>query len=153
MMSLLLGSVLGLSALQCELNVKAQSRVDEPLSLAMALSNQGEDTLEVLSWFTPFEGWFADAIDLTLNEQPIPYQGPLAKRGAPGADDRLIVGPKQRIKAEAELTQVYDLSQPGHYRLSYRPAPVRDEQGLTPECPPVSFERLPVDNPPAAQTQ
>ncbi|MFG0835158.1 protease [Aeromonas bivalvium] len=142
MMALLLGSALGLGALQCELDVRAQSRVDEPLALAMALSNQGEDTLEVLSWFTPFEGWFADAIDLTLDGQVIPYQGPLAKRGAPGADDRLIIGPRQRIKAEAELTQVYDLSRPGHYRLSYRSMPVQDDQELSPRCPPVRFERL-----------
>ena len=50
------------------------------------------------SWFTPFEGWFADAIELTLDDLPIPYKGPLAKRGNPGAEDFFLLGPVSRAR-------------------------------------------------------
>ena len=95
MMTLLL-TTLALAPLQCDLSVKAQSRVNEPLPLVMTLTNRGEGPLEVLSWFTPFEGWFADAIDLTLDDRPIPYKGPLAKRGNPGAEDFFLLGAGQQ---------------------------------------------------------
>lgn len=78
MMTLLL-TTLALAPLQCELSVSAESGVNEPLPLVMTLTNRGETPLEVLTWFTPFEGWFADAIDLTRDGQPLDYRGPLAK--------------------------------------------------------------------------
>lgn len=141
MMTLLLAS-LALGPLQCELSVKAQSAVTEPLPLVMILTNQGEGPLEVLNWFTPFEDWFADAIDLRVDGQPVPYQGPLAKRGIPGPDDFFILGVGQKLQAEAELTQAYDLSRPGRYHLSYRPQPVALTQGVAPRCPAIGFTRL-----------
>ncbi|MCE9970154.1 protease [Aeromonas salmonicida] len=141
MMTLLL-TTLALAPLQCELSVKAHSRVNETLPLVMTLTNKGEGSLEVLSWFTPFEGWFADAIDLTLDNQPLVYKGPLAKRGEPGADDFFILGAGQQSQADADLTQVYDLSRPGLYHLNYRAQPLTLTQGVAPSCPAISFTRL-----------
>ncbi|MCH7373131.1 protease [Aeromonas sp. MR16] len=141
MMTLLL-TTLALAPLRCELSVQAESRVNEPLPLVMTLTNQGEGPLEVLSWFTPFEGWFADAIDLTLADRPVAYRGPLAKRGNPGADDFFILGAGQQSRADAELTQVYDLSRPGVYHLSYRAQPLTLTQGVAPRCPAISFSRI-----------
>ena len=89
-----------------------------------------------------FEGWFADAIDLTLDNQPLVYKGPLAKRGEPGADDFFILGAGQQSQADADLTQVYDLSRPGLYHLSYRAQPLTLTQGIAPSCPAISFTRL-----------
>ncbi|KUE79316.1 hypothetical protein [Aeromonas schubertii] len=134
MMSLLL------AALHCELSVSPHSRVSEPLPLTMTLSNQGEQALSVLTWFTPFEGWFGDAIVLTRDGEPVPYQGPLAKRGEPAPEDLLALAPGQSEQASAELGQVYDLKQPGHYRLTYR-LPAQPGAWLVPDCPSLEFER------------
>jgi hypothetical protein len=142
MMTLLLTTLALAAPLRCELSVKAESPVNEPLPLVMALTNQGEGPLEVLSWFTPFEGWFADAIDLRLRDQVIAYKGPLAKRGAPAADDFFILGAGQKSRADADLTQVYDLSRPGQYHLSYRPQSLTLTQGVAPSCPAISFTRV-----------
>ncbi|MGY6039133.1 protease [Aeromonas sp. AE23HZ002T15] len=142
MMSLLLTTLAIAAPLQCELSVKAESPVNEPLPLVMTLTNLGEGPIEVLSWFTPFEGWFADAIDLRLEQNPIAYKGPLAKRGAPGPDDFFILGAGQRNRADADLTQVYDLSLPGQYHLSYRPHSLTLTQGVAPSCPAISFTRV-----------
>lgn len=141
MMTLLL-TTLALAPLQCELSVQAESPVNAPLPLVMTLTNRGEGPIEVLRWFTPFEGWFADAIDLVLADQPVSYKGPLAKRGEPGADDFFILGAGQQSRADADLTQVYDLSRPGVYHLSYRAKPVSLTQGVAPVCPAISFKRI-----------
>lgn len=133
----------GAGPLQCDLSVKTQSRVNEPLPLVMTLTNRGEGPLEVLSWFTPFEGWFADAIDLTLDDRPIPYKGPLAKRGNPGAEDFFLLGAGQQSQADADLTLAYDLSRPGRYQLSYRAQPLTLTRGVAPRCPVIHFTRLP----------
>ncbi|MNT47907.1 hypothetical protein D3C72_1846610 [compost metagenome] len=141
MMTLLL-TTLALAPLQCELSVSAESGVNEPLPLVMTLTNKGEGPLEVLTWFTPFEGWFADAIDLTFGEQLVPYKGPLAKRGEPGADDFLLLGPGEQSQADADLTLVYDLSRPGTYRLRYRAPLSTLTQGAAPNCPAINFTRV-----------
>ncbi|WP_161507044.1 protease [Aeromonas media] len=141
MMTLLL-TTLALAPLQCELSVSAESGVNEPLPLVMTLTNKGEGPLEVLTWFTPFEGWFADAIDLTRDGKPLPYRGPLAKRGAPGDGDFLLLGPGEQSHADADLAQAYDLSQPGSYRLSYRVQPLALTLGLVPSCPAIDFIRV-----------
>ncbi|KDV02309.1 protease [Aeromonas sp. HZM] len=141
MMTLLL-TTLALAPLQCELSVKAESGVNEPLPLVMTLTNRGEGTLQVLTWFTPFEGWFADAIELQRDGRPVPYKGPLAKRGAPGADDFLLLEQGRQERADADLTLVYDLSQPGHYRLNYRPLPLTLTEGVVPSCSAVQFTRV-----------
>ena len=127
--------------LQCDLSVKAQSRVNEPLPLVMTLTN-GEGPLEVLSWFTPFEGWFADAIELTLDDLPIPYKarwpsgatraprisscwGRSAEPGRRGSDPGLRSLPPYR------------------YQLSYRAQPLTLTRGVAPRCPVIHFTRLP----------
>ncbi|WOQ14847.1 protease [Aeromonas media] len=141
MMTLLL-TTLALAPLQCELSVNAESGVNEPLPLVMTLTNRGQAPLEVLTWFTPFEGWFADAIDLTRDGQPLAYRGPLAKRGEPGDGDFLLLGPGEQSHADADLAQAYDLSQPGSYRLSYRVQPLELTRGLAPSCPAIDFIRV-----------
>ncbi|KLV43984.1 protease [Aeromonas caviae] len=141
MMTLLL-TTLALAPLQCELSVSAESGVNEPLPLVMTLTNRGEMPLEVLTWFTPFEGWFADAIDLTRDGQPLDYRGPLAKRGTPGDGDFLHLGAGEQSQADADLAQAYDLSQPGRYRLSYRAQPLTLTKGVAPSCPAIDFTRV-----------
>ena len=143
MMTLML-STLAVVHLGCELSVQPESRVSEPLPLVMTLINRGEVPLKVLSWFTPFEGWFADTIDLTLDSQPIPYKGPIAKRGAPDTDDFFTLGPGLQEQADGDLTQVYDLSRPGLYHLSYRTQPLALTQGVIPDCPAIDFLRVAV---------
>lgn len=141
MMTLLL-TTLALAPLQCELSVNAESGVNEPLPLVMTLINRGEAPLEVLTWFTPFEGWFADAIDLTRDGRPLAYRGPLAKRGEPGDGDFLLLAPGEQSQADADLAQAYDLSQPGSYRLSYRAQPLALTRGVVPSCPVIDFTRV-----------
>ncbi|MFM4997915.1 protease [Aeromonas sanarellii] len=141
MMTLLL-TTLALAPLQCELSVNAESGVNEPLPLVMTLTNRGEAPLEVLTWFTPFEGWFADAIDLTRDGRPLAYRGPLAKRGEPGDGDFLLLAPGEHSQADADLAQAYDLSQPGSYRLSYRAQPLALTRGVVPSCPDIDFTRV-----------
>ncbi|MEW7865138.1 protease [Aeromonas diversa] len=135
MMSLLL------VALHCELAAAPKSRVTDPLPLTMTLSNRGDKPLSVLTWFTPFEGWFGDAILLTRDGEPVLYRGPLAKRGEPGADELLTLAPGQSEQASAELGLVYDIKKPGHYRLTYR-FPLVGGEWLLPDCPPLEFVRL-----------
>lgn len=141
MMTFLL-TTLALAPLQCELSVNAESGVNEPLPLVITLTNRGETPLEVLTWFTPFEGWFADAIDLTRDGRPLAYRGPLAKRGEPGDGDFLLLAPGEHSQADADLAQAYDLSQPGSYRLSYRAQPLALTRGVVPSCPAIDFTRV-----------
>ncbi len=65
----------------------------------------------MLSWFTPFEGWFADAIDLTLDDRAIPTRARWPS-GATGRRGFLLAGAGQQSQADADLTLVYDLPTP-----------------------------------------
>lgn len=140
MMTLLL-TTLALAPLQCELSVSAESGVNDPLPLVMTLTNRG-DAPRGIDLVHPLRGWFADAIDLTRDGQPLDYRGPLAKRGTPGDGDFLHLGAGEQSQADADLAQAYDLSQPGRYRLSYRAHPLTLTKGVAPSCPAIDFTRV-----------
>ena len=88
----------------------------------------------MLSWFTPFEGWFADAIELTLDDRRYPTRarwpsgatraprisscwGRSAEPGRRGSDPGLRSLP------------------PRYYQLSYRAQPLTLTRGVAPRCP------------------
>lgn len=137
----------------CRLSVPAQGQSGQPVPLRMQLANPGSAPVQVLTWNTPFEGdWFGPFVEVSRNGQPLPYQGPMLKRGDPAADEYLTLPARASRQAELDLARAFDLGQPGHYRVvtvgrladvwQGEAATLRTRasfQAQALECPPVEF--------------
>lgn len=142
-------AVTGHPALECRLTLPATARVGAPVPLQFGLINRGKSRLHVLTWNTPLEGWFGRFLRVTQGGREIPYQGPQVKRGAPVADDYLVLAAGRNAEATLDLTQAYDLTEPGHYQVAFDgwlpdvtarvPSPGR-QTPWTPACPAASVE-------------
>ena len=55
----------------------------EPVTLRFSLTNQSGETLQVLKWHTPLEGFKSNFLRVERDGQRVRYIGLLAKRGLP----------------------------------------------------------------------
>lgn len=99
--------------LECRIEPVAGS----PTSLRFSLSNRTAAPLWVLRWNTPLEGWKGTILTVTANGTEIPYQGPMLKRGDPGREDYVEIPAGESASATVDLSQVYEVSQPGRYEV------------------------------------
>ena len=91
--------------------------------LRFEVRNDGPDTLHLLKWFTPLEGLWSNCLDVRHEDgKRIPYDGRLAKRAAPGANDYLTLAPRAADAVEFDLQEAYDMTaRAGAYNV--KPAP------------------------------
>lgn len=138
------------TSLRCELSVAPRLKVGEPVMVTFRLTNPTGQPLSVLSWHTPLEGLRSNHLEITREGTEIPYQGPMFKRGDPGADDYITLAPGASAGNTIEASLAYDFSQPGTYRITF-PGPLRDvatQQAEVPR-PLAQHRRVPVQCPPA----
>jgi len=103
--------------LVCKLSAPARVEAGQRVPLRFALSNRGRAAVRVLNWATPFEGWFGPYALVTRDGAALRYAGPMVKRGDPGADEYLTIAAGRTRRAEVDLAQPFDFTQPGHYRV------------------------------------
>lgn len=107
-------------ALSCTLSVAQPSAGARVVTLSFTLRNGGDRPVAVLGWNTPFDGWFGEYLDVTRDGTRVPYEGPVAKRGAPAADDYVTVRARGQRTARIDLALVYSVTQAGRYRVTFR---------------------------------
>lgn len=100
------------SALECRIEPKASTEI------RFVLSNLSRQPVWFLRWNTPFEGWMGSIFTVTGPDgTEIPYTGPLVKRGDPSREEYVQIPPGGEVDALVDLANVYDLREPGSYRL------------------------------------
>lgn len=91
---------------------------DQPVTTTFRLTNLSQDTMRVLKWFTPLEGLWSDCLLVIRDGQRVLYDGPLAKRGTPTAEDFITLAPGESAEQELAVYEAYQVSTPGTYNLS-----------------------------------
>ena len=107
------------ATINCQLALPGEVEMTDPLPLKMTLSNPGKQTLHVLNWHTPFEGFFSRYLKVTGPQGEIAYGGALVKRGQPQRDEYLSIAPRTSVTSSANLRDVYKFDVPGTYRVEY----------------------------------
>ena len=91
------------------------------VELEFTLKNDTADTLEVLTWGTPFEGEFNDNLfEVTQDGRTLPYLGRQFKRGAPQKEDFVEIAPYGELSTTILLEKAYAIEGPGFYTVQYR---------------------------------
>lgn len=103
--------------LRCQLALPAQAALGQPLRLKLTLTNTGAQPLQVLTWATPFDGWFAPFVAVRHDGRDLPYRGPTIKRGEPSVDEFVQLAPGRSRSAMVDVARAFELNQPGHYEL------------------------------------
>ena len=75
--------------------------------------------LFVLKWFTPLEGLGGEIFRVERDGIPVPYEGPLAMRADPSADDYVHLAAGATLSATVDLAAAFDLSEPGTYTIAF----------------------------------
>lgn len=127
-------STLAAAPLQCALSVAPQHKVGEPVKVTFRLTNPTAQPLYVLNWRTPLEGLKSSCLEISRAGTEIPYQGPMFKRGNPGAEAYVEIAPGATVENTIEAQLAYDFSQPGTYRIAF-PGPVLDSTSQKAEVP------------------
>jgi hypothetical protein len=107
-------------SLECTLSVPPRLKVGEPVPLLFKLTNRSAQPLFVLEWHTPLEGLLSNALEVTRDGAPVPYEGRMVKRGAPTAEDYAAIASGASVEAEVDVSLGYDMKQPGTYRITPR---------------------------------
>jgi len=135
-----------MDSIHCNLKIDPSIQLGQPVMLQLTLHNSTSQSLEVLQYFTPFEGILGEIFELHFNGEPLSYRGPLVKRGPPLDEDWLRLEPGGDLSAEVDISHAWNLGRKGGYRLqlrndiAYRPAGSTERQVLAAErCPEVRF--------------
>jgi hypothetical protein len=121
----------------CSLSVAGSIDSGNPVLVGLELHNTTGQAIEVLQYFTPFEGIMGPIFQLSYQGENLDYLGPMVKRMPPGDQDWLMLPSGESLKAEVDITLSWDLSRAGEYRvvlsndISYR-TPAQSEPVLLP---------------------
>lgn len=100
-------------------------KTQHSIPLKVVLTNTGDEDLLVLTWHTPLDRLVTDCLDVTVNGKKVEYDGPLVKRAAPSAKDYKLIKAGQSVAAEFVVSDAYDTSKPGKYRVKLK-TPILD---------------------------
>lgn len=85
----------------------------------VTVTNTSGKTLRLPKWQLPAEVQRSDLFHITRDGQDVAFEGAMVKRGVPTAADFAILRPGRSYRSVVALGQAYDLSQPGHYTVTY----------------------------------
>jgi peptidyl-Lys metalloendopeptidase len=141
--------------IRCEMSIAKSQPSSQAVELTFALTNAGDDVLQVLNWQTPFEGIRSPMFTLTREGAEVEYRGPMLKRGAPRKEHYLSLKPGERREAKINLAEAWDVERVGNYTVEYSaqlfdviegstaaPRSLDELKPVTLKCNSVSFARV-----------
>lgn len=82
------------------------------------VTNTSRETARVPKWQLPGGELQADLFRVSRDGHPVAYEGMLAKRGLPTAEDFAILRPGQSYRTLVDLASFYDMRKPGQYTVT-----------------------------------
>jgi peptidyl-Lys metalloendopeptidase len=98
-------------------------RERDRVEVEVAFTNDSERPLSLLGWLTAADGLEDDLFEVAHGDAPIKYIGPHYKRPAPQAADYITLAPGETLTRTVDLTDFYDFSRSGDYRIRYAADP------------------------------
>jgi hypothetical protein len=98
--------------LSCTISIDSLPLSAEAVMLEFTLTNTLDKKLELLTWYTPFEGFLSDLFVIINKEtgEPLIYQGPMVKRIQPDIEDYFPLPAMKKMSTTLNLSQAYQFS-------------------------------------------
>jgi len=95
--------------LKCELKIEPQQYVAQAILLDFTIHNTSAKPISILTWYTPFEGFFSNLFKITNKANlTLEYQGPMVKRSTPQIDDFVTINANSSLTTQIDLAQAYE---------------------------------------------
>jgi len=107
--------------LEARLVAKDHYKSEDEIRLTFELENKGQEDVKVLKWFTPLEGLWSDCLTVSRGGKKLPYDGRLAKRSTPTAEDYTLIKAGATVSAEVRVHEGYKVSREGAYQIEPDP--------------------------------
>ncbi len=95
-------------------------RASDSLVMRFTLTNESNETLSVLKWHTPLDGFSSDMFLVERDGQRVPYLGIMVLREEPRPEDYIVLEPGESESVEFDLGEQYALVEAGNYTLQYK---------------------------------
>ncbi|TWX55666.1 hypothetical protein [Colwellia hornerae] len=105
----------------CAITVSSAPLSADQVIINFSFQNPYLKEIELLTWYTPFEGFLSDLFIVTRSDtgQQLSYQGPMVKRLQPQSEDYLSILPNEVSSTSINLSFVYAFNQ-GNYQLTLK---------------------------------
>lgn len=95
-------------------------KASDSQNLTYTLVNNSNSPISVLKWHLPIDGIEDNIFNVKkAGEQEAIYLGIIMKRGIPVPEDYVTIEPKGSVSTEFDLSEYYDISQTGNYRVEF----------------------------------
>jgi len=113
------------SIISCEVSIDPKQSLNKELFLTYIIKNTSAHSIELLTWYTPLEGFMSDLFLITNElDEEIPYEGPMFKRTVPSIDDFVTIKAEQAISIKLNLLQSYTIGT-GKFQLTLKPKTIK----------------------------
>lgn len=92
---------------------------NDDVSVRLTITNTTSQPQMMLKWHTAFGEIEESLFEVTRDGVKVPYLGAHYKRGAPKASDYYLLKPGASHTVKVELSDMYDMSITGEYKVSY----------------------------------
>ena len=110
----------GDSRLKATLSAPKTVPLCTPVELVFTVTNQSDQAVYLLNWYTPLEGIFGDIFQVTYAGQELLYLGPQVMRDAPLPEQYTLLAAGESATAVVDLSTAYDFSTMGHYSIAFK---------------------------------
>jgi hypothetical protein len=103
------------------LTAEPSYRLGDPILLTVEIENPdpGGETYQLLTWGTPLEeNLTVDCLTVRRDDEVIPYDGKLVKRGDPPPEAYVVIQPGERLKQSVDISEAYAIDQMGDYTVT-----------------------------------
>jgi len=107
------------SGFRASLDILSQVPSGENVPLQFTLVNESDARLYLLRWYTPLEGIAGEILIVKYDGKLLPYRGILATRVPPTPDDYVALDAGASVSVVVDLSEGYDLSEPGEYTVKF----------------------------------
>lgn len=112
-------------------------RGDVDVTVTVTVTNTARHPVNLLKWQLPTDELEGALFKISRDDQPVAYLGPMIKRTAPQAADKVKLDAGASLSYEVELTGAYDLSQSGRYKIEYASRGKHDDAATLASTAPV----------------
>lgn len=97
-----------------------QYKAEDRQILRFSMINDSNETMYVLKWDTPFDGFNNDMFRVEKDGTQAVYMGKIVKRGPPQPDDYITIPPKDSASVNVNLSEAYDINEAGSYSVEFK---------------------------------
>jgi len=98
-----------------------QYQKSDKLTIRFTFRNTTKNSVKLLKWNTPLEGFKSNFLNITHNGKKVAYIGKLVRRGEITKSDFITLNPNEVRTVILDLEKGYAIREPGKYKFYYNP--------------------------------